>query len=100
MTMTDTLIDTIRAAVASDASAEARAAGVAACHALLTALGEPAPSSRVEPGPIATAVAQVLRSTPPDQLLDMAIAKLQALVPPDAKPSVPKMHILYVPVPK
>lgn len=98
--MTDTLIDTIRAAVASDASPEARAAGIAACRALLTALGEPPPNTRVEPGPMATAVAQVLRSTPPDQLLDMAIAKLQTLVPADAKASVPKMNILYVPVPK
>ena len=86
----DTVIDTIRAAVAADATPEARAAGIEACRAILGALGatpgEPlAPPRPIDVGPTAHAIASVIRSTPPDQLLDMLIAKLRGAVPADAQ---------------
>ncbi len=90
----ETLIETIRAATAPDATQETRTSGIEACRTIIGALGgqavEPLASApRSEPGPVATAVAALLRTTPPDQLLDMAIAKLRALVPDDGKPAAP-----------
>ncbi len=73
-------LTTIRAALATDATAEARAAGANACRSIVAAL-EPAPA----PAAInATAVASALtalRGVPPDQLLDLAIAKLRSALP-------------------
>jgi len=72
----DQLIDTIRAAIAADASKEQKAAGLQACRTITAALD-------TEPGkPI------VLLGTPPrpplsgvslDQVLDLAIAKLTTI---------------------
>ncbi len=91
----ETFIETIRAATSADATSEARASGIAACRAIMSALGvnEPIATPR-EPGPIANAVAALLRTTPPDQLLDMAIAKLRSLVPDDGKAAQPPMFRL------
>ncbi len=88
----ENVIDAIRAAVAPGASAEAKAAGVTACNAILAALqampGEtlpaPAAAPRIEIGPAAAAFAAMVRSAPPEQLLDLAIAKLRSMVPADA----------------
>ena len=88
------LLEAIRAAVAPDATDEARARGATACRTILTALeaksGEPltqpssAPTSGSTPSAIATAVA-AFRNVPPEQLLDLAIARLRAALPTDAK---------------
>ena len=89
----DQLIETIRAAIAPDASAEARAAGAQACRTILAALdaasGQPlAAASPIPASPIASIVG-ALRGVPPDQLLDLAIAKLRAALP--AGTEVPKV---------
>jgi hypothetical protein len=98
------LLETIRTATTAEASDEARAAGAAACRTLLTILdtkeGEPlvtAPS--VPASPLVTAVA-ALRGVPPDQLLDLAIARLRAVLPEGAPaPEVApvKFHIIQLP---
>ena len=82
----DTIVDTIRAAVAERASEEAKQAGATACRAVLAALeGQagaplaPPPSPPAAPAlasSIATAVG-ALRSVPPDQILDLVIDRLR-----------------------
>lgn len=101
----DAAIETIRTAVATDATPEARARGIDACRTILAALGatagEPlATPPRVEPGPVAAAIASLIRSTPPDQLFDMLIAKLRPLVPPDTQPAAPIFKLLRVSIPQ
>ena len=101
----ENVIDAIRAAVAPDATTEAKAAGVAACNAILSALqatpGEKLGTPpRIEIGPAAAAFAAMVRSAPPEQLLDLAIAKLRSMVPADGSPSVPKISIPLVRVPR
>jgi hypothetical protein len=104
--MTDDLIEAIRAAVATEATPGARTAGIAACRTILTALGgeagEPfaAPTPPVQIGPTANAIAALIRSTPPDHLFELLIAKLSTIVPQDAKPTpTHKMTIPFVKVP-
>lgn len=82
----DALIEAIRAATALGATDEARAAGAHACRTILTALeakaGEPLAA------PVATptqALASVIRGMSPDQLLDLAIARLKAALPPGSE---------------
>lgn len=115
----EALIESIRAAVATNASVEVRAAGAHACRTILTALeataGQPmsaAPvaheiptatpipheTTRLPPTPsqIASMVG-VLRNVPPEQLLDLAIAKLRSVLPPETQvaPVRPlKFHIV------
>ena len=89
----EAIIESIRAAVASDASPETRAAGADACRAILAALqakpGEvlaPHPIPNAPPlnvSPIANVVA-ALRGMPADQLFDLVIAKLRTMVPSGA----------------
>jgi hypothetical protein len=98
-------IEAIRVAVAPDATPEARAAGATACRAILTALeampGEPMTATPVVPPSHAHAIVGALRGVPPDQLLDLAIAKLRSMLPADAKvdPVVP-LKFIHVPVPQ
>jgi hypothetical protein len=92
--MEDVII-AIRSAVAPDATPETRAAGIQACRAVIAALGatqgEPlAPPRPINVGPTAQALAAVIRTTPPDQLFDMLIAKLRSAVPDDAQVAAPK----------
>ncbi|MCW5803918.1 MAG: hypothetical protein KIT31_16205 [Deltaproteobacteria bacterium] len=81
------LIETIRAALAAEAAPEARAEGIAACRSVLAALGaeardpDAAAPPKIDVGPTAAAIAALVRSTPPDQLLDLVIGRLRALVP-------------------
>jgi hypothetical protein len=102
----DNVINAIRAAVAADATPEARAAGVQACQATLAALqatpGETFQSTpRIEVGPTAAAVAAIVRSIPPDQLLDLAIAKLRSMVPAESGPPQARpFNVRLVPVPR
>ena len=82
----ENLLESIRAALESDASPETRAAGIAACRTILVALdaapGQSFAPAVVTPNPTAIAAAvSVLRGVPPDQLLDIAIAKLRAALP-------------------
>lgn len=102
----ESVIDAIRASVAGDATPEAKAAGVAACRAVLAALGanagEPlAPPRPVDVGPTAQAIAALLRTAPPEQLLDMVIAKLRNAVPAGSQaPTVHKFNVPLVRIPK
>ena len=90
----DNLIDAIRLATATDATDEARAIGAHACRTLLLALdakaGEPlaapAPAGETAAMPQFAAVVGALRGMPPEQLLDLAIARLRAALPADAAP--------------
>ncbi|MGE0867534.1 MAG: hypothetical protein AB7P03_03160 [Kofleriaceae bacterium] len=81
----DTLFEAIRTATVPDATDEARAAAATTCRTILTALeakpGEPMRTPD-EPTsiPATAATAALLRSMPPEQLLDLLIAKLRRLV--------------------
>src|SRR4051794_2902072 len=83
----ETLIESIKLAVAPEASSEARASGANACRTILAALdakaGESLVTVAVPSSPLATIVA-ALRGMPSDQILDLAIARLRAALPPDA----------------
>jgi hypothetical protein len=99
----DALLESIRGAIVDGATPEARGQGVEACRTILAALdakpGEPLPvPPHVEPGPVATALASVIRNTPPDALLDMLVAKLRTLAP-DAKPAAPVFNLQRVRIP-
>ena len=89
----DELIESIRAAVAAEASPENRAVGATACRTILAALeavpGQPLTATVATTSPIATAVA-MLRGVPPEQLLDLAIARLRAALP--AEVTVAPVH--------
>ena len=87
------LIESIRSALEANASNDVRAAGAAACRTILTALeatpGEPiamptpiAPPASAPPGLPIAALVTALRSMSPDQLLDAAIARVRAALPP------------------
>jgi len=99
------VIDAIEAAVAADATPEVRAAGVAACRAILAALDAtsnvPPPPLTLPPSPVIAELVAAVRRMPPDQLLDLAIAKLRAALPTDAAPSppvaAPKFRIIQLP---
>ncbi len=98
------LIETIRAAVVEDATAEAKAAGAQACRAILAIL-EP------EPGPPAAAHSVAEQPANPltalagldiDRALDLVIARLRAALPEDKRAALgerPGMRIQLVPVP-
>jgi hypothetical protein len=94
------LLETIRVATAPDATADTRAAGAAACRALLIELDvRPNEATDVvlpQPAQIATLI-RSLRGVPAEQLLDLAIAKARSLLPADVSvaPVAPlKLHIV------
>jgi hypothetical protein len=102
----ENLIESIKNALAPGVSDEVRMAGVQACRTILIALetpaGEPmaAPTvptaTAIEPtAPLHAAVA-ALRGLPPEQLLDLAIARLKAALPPGAE--APQVRRLNVPL--
>lgn len=98
----DQLLEAIRTATATDASDEARAAGAHACRTILTALqakpGEALAPVAVEASPMQTVVA-ALRGMPPEQLLDLAIARLKAALPAGAEaPAVQPVKFQLLPV--
>jgi len=76
----DELIEAIRAAVVDSATADQKVAGAQACRTIMTAL-------EVEVGkPIALVGAPApspLAGIAPDQALDLLIARLSAMVPPE-----------------
>ena len=77
------LLEAIRLADVEGASDEARAAGAAACRTILAALDAQTGEPMTAP-PIAAAVA-AFRGMSPEQLLDLAIARLKAALPPSAQ---------------
>lgn len=99
-------VEAIRIAVSPDATPEARAAGVQACRAVLQALDETLPQTPPAPRIDASQIANVvgaLRGVSPDQLLELAIAKLRGALP--AGTDVPrveplKFHIIPLPASK
>jgi hypothetical protein len=99
------LLESIQTALAPGATDDMRAAGIAACRSILTALeatlGEPMTVAPVAPPTPVTAIVGALRGVPPDQLLDLAIAKLRSMLPADAKiEPVTPLKFIHVPVPQ
>lgn len=86
----DNLIEAIRSAVADDASSEARASGAQACRTILAALearpGEILAPVSTAPATPLHALIGALRTMPPEQLLDLAIARLTAALPQGTPP--------------
>ena len=100
----EAVIESIRAAIARDATPKVRDAGIAACRAVLAAL-EAAPGATMvaatvaAPNPIAQIVG-ALRGVPPEQLLDLAIMKLRAALPEGTEaPAVVPLKFQLLPVP-
>lgn len=98
------LLEAIRVATAPDATDEAKAAGATACRTLLTALeakaGEPLAAPVAMANPV-QAIVGALKGMPPEQLLDLAIARLKAALPPGTEIApVPPLAFHLVPVPK
>jgi hypothetical protein len=93
------LIETIRAAVAEDATAEVKQAGAQACRIILVAL-EGEPSEPVPPAP--TNPLAGLAGLDLDRALDLVIARLRAALPEDKRAALgerPGIRIQLVPVP-
>lgn len=99
------MIESIRAAVADGATPEQKTAGAVACRAILAALEAEAGKAIALPGaPTASALAGI----PPDQALDLLIARLSAVAearqaahaataPSSTKPA--PLRIAFVPPP-
>lgn len=103
----DQLLESIRAAVATGATDEAKAAGATACRTILIALEAKPGEPMAAPVPVAaqsqpeiSAIVAGLKGVPVDQLLDLAIAKLRTMVPADKAPPVQRLAIPLVPVPR
>jgi hypothetical protein len=81
----ENVLESIRAAIAPDATPEVRAAGAVACRAVLTALestpGQPLTSAATTPPSQIASVVSALRGAPVEQVLDLAIARLRAALP-------------------
>jgi len=82
------LIDTIRAAVASDATKEQKAAGAAACRTIFAALDtEPG-----KPFTLPLAPVQAIPRVSFDQVLDLMIAKLTTIATErEGRPALPEL---------
>lgn len=108
----ETLIESIRAAIASDASDDVRATGARACRTILAALDTKPGEAMTLAGPVTSTAdasspaAQIanmlgaLRGIPAEQLLDLAIARLRAVLPAEMeqpKVAPPKFHIVQLP---
>jgi hypothetical protein len=101
----DDLIASIRAAVARDASADARAIGATACRSILTAL-DAQPGQPLTAAPSAASASHLagmlhaFATMPREQLLDLLISKLRAALPPGTPTAVtgaPRFHLIQIP---
>ena len=102
----ETLIESIRLAIAPDTTPEARATGAHACRAILKTL-EPTPPESIDTRSAPSGAAQLtnlvtaLRGAPADQLLDLAIGKLRTMVPnAPAPPPRPGFSVPLIQVPQ
>jgi hypothetical protein len=101
------LIESIRLAVAPEATDELRATGATACLAILRALeANPGESLAMAPPPVpmpdaVATVVTALRGVPPEQLLDLAIARLRTALPPgQPAPTVQPLKFQLIPIPR
>ncbi len=98
------LLESIRTAIAPDATSDTRHAGVAACRAILAALEAPAgqamtTSPSLDTSQIANLVG-MLRDVPADQLLGLAISKLRAALPTGVEvPRIEPLKFRIIPLP-
>ncbi len=101
-------LESIRAALATDASNEVRRDGIAACHAVLAALAppdtvvtaQPQASPSGNPAQLVESAIALLRHVPIDRVLDMAIATLKAKVPASNEAATARALTFHlVPVP-
>jgi hypothetical protein len=84
------LLDCIRTAIAEGATPEQKQAGAAACCAIYSALSPP-------PGvPLSVPHAPQTRIGL-DQVLDLAIARLRAMVPPGAEVTTTSLRFPFLP---
>ncbi|MBE7450538.1 MAG: hypothetical protein HS111_17055 [Kofleriaceae bacterium] len=94
-------LEALRAALADGATPDQRAAGVAACRAIIAALeatpGEPMPVAASPETATAITAPISLAGLSLDQVLDLAIGKLRSMVPADrlaaAQPTEPPLTI-------
>lgn len=102
----ENLIETIRIAVAIDATDEQRAAGVKACREIVATLEPPeaianAVAVNRPPLPPLAQMLSILRNVPSEQLLDLAIHRLRAPLPAGTTVATPppalRFHLLPVP---
>ena len=100
----ENLLEAIRGALAPDATDEMKAAGIGACREILRALGSLDAPLAAPPTPAPLPIANIvsaLRGVPPDQLLDLAITRLRAALPPGTDvPTVKPMKFHLIPVPR
>ena len=89
----DTFIEAIRAAVAEGATADQKHAGAVACRAILTALEGPAGQPLTLPA-VASPRLEV------DQVLDLVIARLRAMVPADVGAASTPLSFAMVTAPR
>jgi hypothetical protein len=120
----ENLIETIRIAVQSDATDDAKHQGAHACRTILIALeakaGEPLVLPTQAPTDVSTivqsdqtatpaappigpqqvaAIVGALRGMPPEQLLDLAIARLRAALPSEATtPTIAPVRFQIIPI--
>jgi hypothetical protein len=98
----ETHLETIRVAVATGANAEQRAAGVAACRAILMVLeATPARPLESEPSSAAAIASMIgaLRGAPITQALDLVIARLRAAMPAGESIAAPDVCFRLVTLP-
>lgn len=97
----ESLIESIRIAIATDATEDNRAAGAHACRTILTAL-EARPGMTVAQPSFATqlgGLVAMMRTLPPDQMLDIAIAQVRNLLPPGVNvPAVAPLKMQLIPI--
>ena len=100
----ETLIESIKLAISADATDDQRATGALACRTIAAAL-DTKPGEALAP-PVSPTIPQlasavaVLRGLPPEQLLDLAIARLRAALPVETQPpQVQPLRFQLLPVP-
>lgn len=98
-------LEVIRSAFLPSSDEAARHLAREACYRLLQLLGAPTPpptpatAHLTAVAPAVQAIAELIRKTPPDQLLDLAIERLRRAVPPGAQvPVTPPLRFQFVPV--
>lgn len=100
----DKLIDTIRAAVIDGTSLEARAAGAAACRAILAALeSEPGQTVATQlAAPTSNTTLPAFAQLDADQVLELVIAKLRSMQPENVTlpATTARFHVPLVPTPR